>query len=239
MKTFIKIKYLLALLVVSLYVLPGAGGLQAAEPGVYKIHRVAADDTLNMRLTAGTQGRVVATIPHNATGVVLTGAEEKLGRSTWVEVFWSGKTGWVNKYYLVADKAAASTVNQVRPAPGKPAVTPPPTAQSKPGTEVFMRCGGTEPFWSMHVTESQLHVRIMSGAEYTAPVEFRKQSENNASIAVVAGRKDGKGTLTALFLQKVEACSDNMSDKNYPYSITAMLDGARAVSGCCELSGTQ
>lgn len=204
----------------------------AAEARIYKIQRVAADDSLNMRDTAGTQGNVVATIPPDGTGVVSTGREQQLGQSTWTEVHWSGKSGWVNKYYLAEDTRVVQAAS--KPAPQQPAAQ-----GQQAGSGVFMRCGGTEPFWSMHITESQLKIKIMDGAEYAAPVEFRKQSENNTSIAVVAGRSVGQGALTAAFLQKVDMCSDNMSDKNYPYSITAMLDGKRAMSGCCEMSNVQ
>jgi len=236
---------------VGLYLLLGIGVLQAADAGVYKIQRVSSDDSLNMRSIAGTKGAIVGTIPFNGTGIVSSGHEEKLGTSTWAEIHWSGKSGWVNKYYLAADKQILTKTSAVPPPAAKPAKTvvapsplapqPKPIAQSSKsaGDAIFMRCGGTEPFWSMHVMESQLVVKIMDGPEFRAPVEFRKQSENNTSIAVVAGRKTGQGTLTAAFLQKVEACSDNMSDKNYPYSITAMLDGARAVSGCCEMSNAK
>lgn len=255
-----KIKMIIFLFVTGFYLLAGFGSAQAAAQ-VYKIQRVAADDSLNMRTTAGVKGGVVATIPFNGTGVVATGTEQKLGSSTWVEIRWSGKSGWVNKYYLAEDKQAAPAqadaavsaqpVATVAAAQGSGSVATPaqpealaqygqPAAPAgSGGSSIFMRCGGTEPFWSMHVRESLLVVKIMDGPEYTTPVEFRKQSENNTSIAVVAGRKGGKGTLTAAFLQKVDACSDGMSDKNYPYSMTAMLDGARAVSGCCEMSGGQ
>lgn len=198
----------------------------AAE--IYKVRGVAADDSLNMRNTAGVRGQVVATIPPNSSGVVATGREQKLGQSIWTEVHWAGKSGWVNKYYLAKDTTIAQAANN------EPVVQ-----QGGKGSEVFMRCGGTEPFWSMHITESQLKIKVMEGAEYTAPVEFRKQSENNTSIAVVAGRSPARGALTAAFLQKVDICSDNMSDKQYPYAITAMLDGARAMSGCCEMSDAQ
>lgn len=257
-----KTKTMIFLLVAGFSLLAGFAGVQAAEPGIYKIQRVAADDSLNMRTTAGVQGSVVATIPFNGKGVVATGKEQGSGNSTWAEIRWSGKTGWVNKYYLAEDKQVAGNTPAapvraetpvsapptatVVTAPRPVAVTPQPmpTLQAgqpsgAPGSSIFMRCGGTEPFWSMHVKESQLVVKILDGAEYSTPVEFRKQSENNTSIAVVAGRKGGQGTLTVAFLQKVDACSDGMSDKNYPYSMTAMLDGARAVSGCCEMSGAQ
>lgn len=210
-------------------------GLATAESRIYKVQRVAADDSLNMRTTAGVQGAIVSAIPADGTGVVSTGREQKLGRSTWAEVHWSGKSGWVNKYYLAADTRVLNAANQARQ-PGQVTQAKQNNQPPPQGADVFMRCGGTEPFWSMHITESQLKVKIMDGAEYSAPVEFRKQSENNTSIAVVAGRNAGKGALSAVFLQKVDMCSDNMSDKNYPYSITAMLDGTRAMSGCCEMS---
>lgn len=191
----------------------------ASSSRVYAVNKVAPDDGLNMRTQPGTGGNVVAVLPANAKGLVALGQEVKTGNSVWVKVAWAGQQGWVNKYYLRED---VDIVNY-NPAKPKPAVKP----------EVVMQCGGTEPFWSMSVSEHEMKVNIMDGAQFTVPVNMRQQSANSTTIAVVAGAR-GSASTTA-FLEKVENCSDGMSDKNYPYTITAVLNGQRVMSGCCSL----
>lgn len=186
---------------------------------VYAVSKVAPDDGLNMRTQPGTGGSVVAVLPANAKGLIGLGQEQKSGNSIWVKVAWAGRQGWVNKYYLRED---VDTVDY-NPAKPKPVVKP----------EVVMQCGGTEPFWSMSVSEREMKVNIMGGAQFTVPVNMRQQSANSTTIAVVAGAR-GNASTTA-FLEKVEDCSDGMSDKNYPYTVTAVLNGQKVMSGCCSL----
>ncbi|HMT92733.1 SH3 domain-containing protein [uncultured Thiothrix sp.] len=186
---------------------------------VYAVSKVAPDDGLNMRTQPGTGGSVVAVLPANAKGLIGLGQEQKSGNSIWVKVAWAGQQGWVNKYYLRED---VDTVDY-NPAKPKPVVKP----------EVVMQCGGTEPFWSMSVSEREMKVNIMGGAQFTVPVNMRQQSANSTTIAVVAGAR-GNASTTA-FLEKVEDCSDGMSDKNYPYTVTAVLNGQKVMSGCCSL----
>lgn len=198
-----------------------AGAAPAASASrVYAVSKVAPDDGLNMRTQPGTGGSVVAVLPANAKGLVVLGQEQKTGNSTWVKVAWAGKQGWVNKYYLRED---VDTVNYNPGTTIKPTIKP----------QVVMQCGGTEPFWSMSISEREMKVNIMSGAQFTVPVNMRQQSANSTTIAVVAGMR-GTASTTAL-LEKVENCSDGMSDKNYPYTITAILNGQQVVSGCCSI----
>lgn len=207
-----------------LFLLSGVVSAQATDAKanlkVYKVNHVAPDDQLNLRAAAGVEAATVGAIPHNGMGIVATGQEKKVGSSTWVQVHWSGKTGWVNRYYLLEDVQTSSYD------PGK-------TRRAK--TSVVMKCSGNEPSWAIDVTETNIKVRMIDGPQYDVPVEFRQQSANNTSIAVIAGRRGN--ALTSLYLQKVEICSDGMSDKNYPYSITAMLNSHKVVSGCCTISG--
>ncbi|MFZ1342176.1 SH3 domain-containing protein [Thiothrix eikelboomii] len=196
------------------------GAAPTASPSrIYAVTKVAPDDGLNMRTQPGTGGSIVAVLPANAKGLIVLGQEQKTGNSVWVKVAWAGRQGWVNKYYLRED---VDTVNY-NPATTKPVVKP----------EVVMQCGGTEPFWSMSISERDMKVNIMGGAQFTVPVNMRQQSANSTTIAVVAGMR-GNASTTA-FLEKVENCSDGMSDKNYPYTITTVLNGQQVMSGCCSI----
>lgn len=209
---------------------------------VYQVNRVAADDTLNFRAVSGVDGDVISKIPHNAKFIKSTGKTRKLGRSVWVEIYWGGKRGWVNKYYLLEQKRVGGTKSVGQKKPEKKKVTPRKKSDKAKDKQtkksaVYMQCSGTEPFWTIKVTEKQMEVHVMDAEKYQVAVDFRKQSANNTSIAVVAGRRGN--AFTSAFLQKVEVCSDGMSDKQYPYSVTALLNGRRVVSGCCSIVGAQ
>ncbi|WP_020396629.1 COG3650 family protein [Thiolinea disciformis] len=180
----------------------------------YSVVNLGEESRLNVRVSPGTSSRVVTTIPKQSTGVVGTGKQTQVGQSTWVQVQWRGIQGWVNRRYLVVAGTTA-------PSPRKPT------------KDAILKCAGTEPFWSMRISEKRMTVDVLEGGKYTAPVSFRQRSANNTSIAVVAGTRNNMSTTA--FMQKVEACSDGMSDKNYPYSITAVIRNQKVVSGCCSL----
>ncbi|MBJ6611135.1 MAG: SH3 domain-containing protein [Candidatus Thiothrix moscowensis] len=194
-------------------------GIQSAQAAELKVYSVTGTDgiNLNMRSGPGTNNSIVTKIPPNSTGVVATGEERKVGTSTWAKVYWAGKGGWVNKAYL--------TLANLKPPAGG---TPPAS-----GGGITMKCSGTEPFWGVTITETQMSVDMMDGPKYNVPVTFRQTSANNATIAVIAGTDGPNETQT--FLQKVSACSDGMSDTRYPYAVTAVLNKRKVVSGCCSV----
>lgn len=179
---------------------------------LYKVVNVAADDYLNVRSEPGVQSSIVTMIPYDATTVVLAGQTMQQGNSTWVKVVWQGKQGWVNQSYLSPVSSSASNSN----------------ASS---ASVRLRCGGTEPFWGIDITSTQAKYTPMDGAAISVPIKFRSASANNPTIAVIAA-ESGTNSL-GLFLQKVSSCSDGMSDINYPYSVTAVINKKTVYSGCC------
>lgn len=193
----------------------------AAEMQIYVVANVATGNVLNLRSGPGVSNTVVARIPADGQGVVATGEEKKVGSSTWVRVYWNGKGGWVNKNYLKPDSGATGGSTGTTPTPRPPATGP------------VMRCGGTEPFWSIDITETRLSVDMADGPKYGVPVTFRQTSANNRTIAVIAGANGPQST--QLFLQKVQVCSDGMSDTKYPYTATAVLNNKQVISGCCRV----
>ena len=101
-----------------------------------------------------------------------------------------------------------------------------------PTTNVLV-CTGTEPFWRIDVSDATLKVNMSDGPQYTVPVTFRQTSANNTTIAVIGGATGTNNTQA--FMQKVDSCSDGMSEVKYPYSITAVLNNKQVVSGCCKV----
>jgi uncharacterized membrane protein len=197
----------------------------ATKVTVYSVTGVTPGQFLNARSGPGTNNPVQFRIPANGTGVVATGEETKVGSSVWAKVYWAGKGGWVSKTYLTAKSIPAP------PPPGNKPPSPPPGSASN---GIVMRCGGTEPFWGITITERDMNVDVLDGPRYSVPVTFRQTSANDRTIAVIAGQNGPNETQT--FLQKVSACSDGMSDVNYPYAVTAVFNKQRVYSGCCRVT---
>lgn len=203
------------------------GGIAKVHATEFEVYSVTNTEgmPLNLRANPGTTSSIVAKIPADGRGIVATGEERKVGNATWAKVYWTDKGGWVNKAYLKPSAAAT---------PAKPSAnTPkPPASNTNSGSKVI-KCTGTEPFWSITISEENLSVDVMDGLKYTVPVRLRQTSANNTKIAVIAGQDTRNET--QVFLQKIEACSDGMSDKRYPFAITALLNKQRVISGCCHV----
>ncbi|EIJ33392.1 SH3 domain-containing protein [Thiothrix nivea] len=219
--------------------------IQAAEPEVFVVTGVKAGDFLNMRSGPGVSNAIVGRIPANGQGVVATGEEKKVGSTNWAKVYWVSVGGWVSKAYLLPEgqarktpPAAAAPESTVPPTPEPPdstIVVPPPKTPpaTKNQPELVLSCVGTEPFWRIDITNSRMSVNMNDGPRYNVPVTFRQTSENNTSIAVIAG--EDAANKTQAYMQKVESCSDSMSNLSYPYAITALLNNRQVISGCCKV----
>ncbi len=203
-----------------------------AASDVYVVRGVPSGEFLNLRAGAGVSNAVTGRIPANGQGVVSTGEETKVGSTVWAKVYWKGVGGWVSKSYLIPASQAASVAPSpavvVPPVKAPTNITPSPV---KPSANMLV-CTGTEPFWRIDVTDANLSVNMADGPQYIVPVTFRQTSANNATIAVIGGATGTNNTQA--FMQKVEQCSDGMSEVKYPYSITAVLNNKQVVSGCCK-----
>ena len=118
-----------------------------------------------------------------------------------------------------------------------------------------MRCGGTEPFWDVQLSDSQVIFSVPGErrAIYTAP---RYRAARGASIDFVMSVRAtrGRSTLIAFVVNEGQMtvadkygsapsdpdayrvyCSDGMSDRGYPFSIHLIVDDS-AYTGCCSTS---
>ncbi|MEN9500817.1 MAG: hypothetical protein RI964_102 [Pseudomonadota bacterium] len=193
--------------------------VSAAQMQIYKVVNVESGGFLNMRSAPGVSSSVITKVPANGDGIVGTGEEKKIGSVTWAKVYWHGKGGWISKSYLKVDSGTTSSGGS--------------TGSSTGSSGVVMKCNGTEPFWGLDITESKMSVNMSDGPRYQVPVTFRQTSANNRTIAVIAG--SNTANRTQVFLQKVDSCSDGMSDVKYPYAITAVLNERQVISGCCKV----
>lgn len=191
---------------------------KTATAAAYQVQGVAADDYLNMRAKPGVGGLVVTMLPPSANNISLTGERAQVGSSIWVRIKWQGKLGWVNRRYLALTNAQL---------PASLPVTPSPQTED----QTRLRCGGTEPFWGIDVTNAQATFSPAGGEKLSLPIKFRSASKNNPTIAAVDARNQSRNI--TMFLQKVESCSDGMSDVAYPFSVTAIINNDTVYSGCC------
>ncbi|RPJ19384.1 MAG: hypothetical protein EHM33_30355 [Chloroflexi bacterium] len=85
----------------SVLIAPGGFAPPATLTGPYAVVRVALNDVLNIRSSAGASQPIVGSFPADAVNVMRTGPTANADNATWVEVQNpGGGTGWVNSFYL-------------------------------------------------------------------------------------------------------------------------------------------
>jgi uncharacterized membrane protein len=210
-------KQLVKLLIIGLFIsiYSSTATVFANDSLRYAVTGVTTDDYLNVRSKASARSAIVIRIPYDTAGIRRLEGEAVVVGQTWWRIKWQGKQGWVNKRYLkkVVQHTGSSATGEAKPA--------------------ILHCGGNEPFWGMKITQHALAFSPMSGQKINVPVIFNKTSENNTSIAAIYAKKNGKQVIA--MLQKVSACSDGMSDINYPYAIAVIINNKQFYSGCCHV----
>lgn len=66
----------------------------------YAVFNVRGDDVLNVRSKPNRESAIVGAIPHDASGIRVTGASVRSGREQWVPISYQNGAGWVNQNYL-------------------------------------------------------------------------------------------------------------------------------------------
>lgn len=91
---------------------------------------------------------------------------------------------------------------------------------------------GTEPFWNVTVNQRGI---VYSSPEvkrqaypYVAPMTASGRPADLLRVYRLRGKPEGM-----LIIEKVDSCSDGMSDRNYPYSAVLIL-GNRVLNGCAQ-----
>ena len=180
----------------------------------YSVTGVEENDYLNVREQANASSSIITRIPYDGTGIERI-KDETNDVEDWWKIRWQDKQGWVNKHYLTAANGS------------KPKETP------KKDDKAALSCGGTEPFWGLKITKKQMTYMPMDGEKITLPITYNQTSENDTSLAGIYAEK-GNNRITA-FLAKVPACSDGMSDIEYPYSVSVLINKKHVYSGCCHI----
>jgi hypothetical protein len=71
--------------------------------GTYRVARVRADDTLNVRAGPGVGNWVVGELAPGTRGIAISGEGARVGNARWVPIELQQLAGWVNLYYLEAE----------------------------------------------------------------------------------------------------------------------------------------
>jgi uncharacterized membrane protein len=170
---------------------------------VYSVVNVRPGDFLNMRAQPNPTAPIVATIPHDATGIALTGRRANGG---WVEATFQRRRGWVNGHFLGL-------------------------ASGRYEIPAYLDCTGTEPFWSISLSPGYARADLMfAERRYLFRVTRFQQVMNRTDIAHIKG--SARGANMSLIIRH-ETCSDGMSDTRYPYSAVALISGVNTIAGCC------
>jgi uncharacterized membrane protein len=182
----------------------------------YRVIGVAVGDMLNVRVQPNTGAPVVATLQPEATGIVVTGVRELIGDSIWWELAQAsarGATGWVNARFLARDESAA-----------------------EPDANFALRCGGTEPFWSLEIGNGRA---LMSTPEGERPSWTASRWQNARGLRsgfrfVVPLERGGAPEKGWAALSRAgQSCSDGMSDREFPYDTILMTPDGEVLAGCC------
>ena len=72
--------------------------------GFYDLVNIASNDSLSVRAGAGTSHDVIAKIPAGTKFISSNGKQQTVGKSTWLNVHYGQREGWVNKRYLQASQ---------------------------------------------------------------------------------------------------------------------------------------
>ncbi|MEM1386977.1 MAG: hypothetical protein AAF626_13050 [Pseudomonadota bacterium] len=184
----------------------------AAQPGYFRVVGVAQNDTLNVRLGPSASTADIGDLSPNEVGVEVLGTDPT-GR--WGRIIWQDAMGWVSMRFLAPD-----------PQPGIA------------GTSVpqGLVCGGTEPFWTLRLAQNSARYTDIVGADYTMPITLaRVASGRPAWPALLAHAAPPNTTMTTI---TPALCSDGMSDRDYPYTATVVINEngqQQFVEGCCSL----
>jgi len=108
---------------------------------------------------------------------------------------------------------------------------PPLIAQNNTKIDEFNSVG-TEPFWNVTVSKSGIVYSSPNAKKQTFPYVTPIKAAGRTADIVRVYRLQGKPN-SMLIIKKESSCSDGMSDKEYPYSATFILNNT-VLEGCAE-----
>lgn len=176
-------------------------------PSLFDVTGVASNDVLNVRESPSAAAPIVGTLAPDARAVEVVGADPS---GHWALVNVGETAGWASLAYLTEAPASGDYL-----------------------LERDLSCGGTEPFWSLDITQG-------AGARFN-PMEGQAEDWPAGLVQMGAGRTDrfliGLGDGRAAVLSR-GYCSDGMSDLMYGLEINVLSHpgGLTLWNGCCSIA---
>lgn len=173
-----------------------------------KVVNVADDDSLNVRSEPNGKSPVVAVIAYDERNIVQL---EKKGK--WVLINSAGSQGWVHSQFVEASNHESLGYISGRE----------------------FKCSGGEPHWTLSTFGEEVSYGLYGEeGSFFLSSNFREgMSRNNIWYGHLSSKAlDGRSM--TVWIEKVQSCSDDMSDINYPYRINVIDSDKHLVSGCCQ-----
>ncbi|MCC6948136.1 MAG: hypothetical protein IT539_10265 [Bradyrhizobiaceae bacterium] len=95
-----------------------------------------------------------------------------------------------------------------------------------------LQCIGTEPFWSFSIDGSQSTFRTLETEPVAAEIGKIEPSRNSTIVWLV---RPDSGPVRSAVIEARQACSDNMSDRVFPFRISIETQDGQLLSGCCDI----
>ncbi|WP_353535655.1 SH3 domain-containing protein [Cognatishimia sp. WU-CL00825] len=182
-------------------------------PILANVINVANNDVLNIRIDPDPSSEILGVLPPDASDIELVDHDPS-GR--WGLVNSNEVSGWVRLTYLHAAKQAKWHAFQ----------TP-------------LRCGGTEPFWSLTINQTATKAVFEDFHDPARPYGITWTSDIHARLGGTMGL--GAGDTAAGFSAVInnEMCNDGMSDREYALQLHLFIHNnghTAGYEGCCSLA---
>lgn len=200
-------KYLWALILV---IGSATSAWAQALPAFYDVTNVANDDVLNIRQAPSVSASIVGKLNYDDTSIEVVAFDED---NEWGQVNIGETAGWVSLRFL---SRQPGQIEDELPRP--------------------LLCSGTEPFWSLEITNSDT-AQLSRPGETPVDVQMLDPvtASNRTDRYAIFGQ-GGERVYTFIFHR--DSCSDGMSDRSYGISVDLFLTeekGVSYVTGCCNL----
>ncbi|MGR3490987.1 MAG: hypothetical protein ACU0DW_02925 [Shimia sp.] len=177
-------------------------------PALFDVTGVAKDDVLNIRAEPKAGAPLLGAFTPDATGIEVVTLSPS---GTWGMVRVGEQMGWTSLRYLARQ----------------------PNQAAIPGA---LRCGGTEPFWSLLIAGGSAEYTSLAGDADTLTGLHLTRASN--TTRVYGGFAEGKGGLASIVVER-RLCGDGMSDVTFGFTIALSRNTPGApqiLSGCCSLN---
>lgn len=188
-----------------------------AQPQLYDVRDVAANDVLNIRQAPSASAAIIGALGPFAKSIEVTSLSDN---AKWGLVSTGEASGWVSMRFMALSPIAFE----------------PPAG---------LTCSGTEPFWFVTFDPANIARADWSMMGLTDNPSlydgYWSERPANRTDALWAFRLSEELTGSGVQVSGIirpEMCSDGMSDRKFGYSVDLILSGSQSMylTGCCAIS---